>query len=182
MLERDWAAAEKWLVDFPSNDFPDARPKSFYQAQTALARGDVELARTLFEKMRTVLESAVRDHSDLANEHSALGILYGYLGRKEDAIREARRAVELCPESTDAANGAQVAANLALVYVLTGEIDQALPLVERLVRTPGATTRSDFCDGGITQVELRLRWQWDPLRSNPRFQKLLEGPEPKTIY
>jgi len=182
MLERDWSAAEKWLADFPSNDFPEARPKSFYQAQTALARGDVELARSLFEKMRTVLESAVRDHSDLANEHSALGILYGYLGRKEDAIREARRAVELCPERTDAANGAQVAANLALVYALTGEIDQALPLVERLVRTPGATTRSDFCDGGITQVELRLRWQWDPLRSNPRFQKLLEGPEPKTIY
>ena len=44
MLERDWAAAEKWLADFPSDEFPDVGPKSFYQAQTALARGDVELA------------------------------------------------------------------------------------------------------------------------------------------
>lgn len=182
MLERDWAAAEKWLADFPSNEFPDAAPKSFYQAQTALAHGDVELARSLFEKVRPALESAVRDHSDFALEHAALGILYSYLGRKEDAVREGRRAVALCPESIDASNGAQVAGNLALIYALTGEIDQALPLVERLVRTPGATTRSAFYDGGITQTELRLRWQWDRLRSNPRFQKLLEGPEPKTIY
>ena len=64
MLERDWATAEKWLADFPSDEFPDVGPKSFYQAQTALARGDVELARTLFEKVRPALESNVRDHPD----------------------------------------------------------------------------------------------------------------------
>ena len=104
------------------------------------------------------------------------------MGRKEEAIRESRRAVELCPESTDALNGAQFAYNLALVYALTGEIDQALTLIERLLRTPGATTRQDFENGGITQAELRLRWQWDKLRGDPRFQKMLDGPEPKTIY
>ncbi len=182
MLERDWATAEKWLADFPSDEFPDVGPKSFYQAQTALARGDVELARTLFEKVRPALEKNVRDHPDNAGDHAALGILYAYMGRKEEAIRESRRAVELCPESTDALNGPQFAYNLALVYALTGEVDQALPLVERLLRTPGATTRQDFYDGGITQAELRLRWQWDKLRGDPRFQKLLDGPEPKTIY
>ena len=64
MLERDWATAEKWLTDFPSDEFPDVGPKSFYQAQTALARGDVERARTLFEKVRPVLEKNVRDHPD----------------------------------------------------------------------------------------------------------------------
>jgi tetratricopeptide (TPR) repeat protein len=182
MLERDWATAEKWLVDFPSEEFPHAGPKSFYQAQTVLARGEVALARTLFEKLRPTLESNVRDHPEDASQHAALGLLYGYLGRKGDAIRESGRAVELCPESTDAVNGAQLACNLALVYTLTGEIDQALTLVERLLRTPGASTRTSFYDGGITQAELRLRWQWDPLRSNPRFQKILEGPEPKTVY
>ena len=182
MLERDWATAEKWLADFPSDEFPDVGPKSFYQAQTALARGDVERARTLFEKVRPALEKNVRDHPDDAGDHAALGILYAYMGRKEEAIRESRRAVELCPESTDALNGVQCACNLALVYALTGEVDQALPLVERLLRTPGATTRQDFYDGGITQAELRLRWQWDKLRGDPRFQKLLDGPEPKTIY
>jgi TolB-like protein/Tfp pilus assembly protein PilF len=182
MLERDFATAEKWLADFPSDKFPGASPKSFYQAQTALARGDVELARTLFEKVRPALESNVRDHPAGARHHAALGILYGYMGRKEDAIRESRRAVELCPESTDAVEGVQRAYELALVYALTGEVDQALPLVERLLRTPGATTRPRFYDGGITQAELRLRWQWDKLRGDPRFQKLLDGPEPKTVY
>jgi TolB-like protein/Flp pilus assembly protein TadD len=182
MLERDWATAEKWLTDFPSDEFPDVGPKSFYQAQTALARGDVERARTLLEKVKPVLEKNVRDHPDNAGDHAALGILYAYMGRKEEAIRESRRAVELWPESTDAVNGPQFAYNLALVYALTGEVDQALPLVERLLRTPGATNRQDFYTGGITLAELRLRWQWDKLRGDPRFQKLLDGPEPKTIY
>ncbi len=124
----------------------------------------------------------MRDHPDATGEHAALGILYAYIGWKEEAIRESRRAVELCPENIDALNGAQSAYNLALVYALTGEVDQAIPLIERLLRTPGATTRQDFYDGGITQAELRLRWQWDKLRGDPRFQKLLDGPEPKTNY
>jgi TolB-like protein/Flp pilus assembly protein TadD len=182
MLERDWVGAEKWLADFPSDAFPDAGPKSYYQAQIALARGDVELARTLFEKGRPALESNVCNHPDDASEHAALGMLYAYMGRKEDAIRESRRAVELCPEGTDALNGVRFASELALVYALTGEIDQAVTLIERLLQTPGATTRQAFYEGGITQAELRLRWQWDKLRDNPRFQKILNGPEPKTIY
>jgi hypothetical protein len=76
----------------------------------------------------------------------------------------------------------QRASELALVYALTGEIDQAITLIKRLLQTPGATTRSHFYNGGITQAELRLRWQWDKLRGDPRFQKLLDGPEPKTVY
>ena len=50
MLERDWATAEKWLADFPSDDFPYVGPKSFYQAQTALARGDVERRAPFLKK------------------------------------------------------------------------------------------------------------------------------------
>jgi hypothetical protein len=82
----------------------------------------------------------------------------------------------------DAVEGVQRECELAVVYARTNEIDQALTLIERLLRTPGATSRTSFYDGGITQSELHLRWQWDPLRSNPRFQKILAGPEPKTIY
>jgi TolB-like protein/tetratricopeptide (TPR) repeat protein len=182
MLERDWATAEKWLADFPSDEFPDAGLKSFYQAQTALARGDVGLARTLFEKVRPALESDVRAHPENCDSHAALGRLYAFMGRKEDAIREGRHGVELCPENTDALNGALRASDLALIYALTGEIDKAITLIERLLRTPSATSIISFNDGGITQAELRLRWQWDKLRKDARFQKILNGPEPKTIY
>ena len=92
MLERDWDTAEKWLAAFPADEFPDVGPKSFYQAQTALARGDGERASILFEKVRPALEKNVRDHPDIAGDHAALGILYAYMGRKEEAIRESRRA------------------------------------------------------------------------------------------
>ena len=101
--------------------------------------------------------------------------------RKEDAIREGRRAVELEPESQDAFRGAACAANLALVYALTGEQDLAITLIERLLSTPGAVGSGRDFTPNITQADLRLRWEWDSLRSNPRFQKILAGPEPKTI-
>src|SRR5438105_15459228 len=56
MLERDFATAEKWLADFPSDKFPGASPKSLYQAQTALARGDVELARSHVDRVKPDLD------------------------------------------------------------------------------------------------------------------------------
>jgi tetratricopeptide (TPR) repeat protein len=182
MLERDWWTAEKWLNGFPADEFSDAGPKSYYLAQTALARGDLELAHTLFENGRPSLEGEARIHPDEPTAHAALGLLYAYLDRKEEALRESRRAVELCPESRDALNGAQFACNLAIVYAVTGDVDRAVTLVERLLHTPGTTLRSEFYRGGITQAELRLRWQWDRLRGDSRFKKLLDGPEPKTIY
>ena len=100
--------------------------------------------------------------------------------RKEDAIRESRRAVELEPENQNAFHGAINAANLALVYSLVGEPDQAITLIERLLSTPGPIQCSDF-PHNMTLADLRLRWEWDPLRSNPRFQKILAGPEPETV-
>ena len=103
MLKRDYAAAERLSSDLPElpaglGDFP----KTFYQARTALARGDMEAARRYFAATTPVLEARVRDHPDDADAHSRLGLLYGYKRRKEDAIRESRRAVELEPESRDA--------------------------------------------------------------------------------
>ena len=128
MLERDWATAEKWLADFPSDEFPDVGPKSFYQAQTALARGDVELARTLFEKVRPALESDVRDSSRTTLlTHAALGRLYALYGtergrhsrRSPCALNSVRRAPTPSTERMRASD-------LALIYALTGEVDQAI--------------------------------------------------------
>jgi hypothetical protein len=72
----------------------------------------------------------------------------------------------------------QYLTNLALVYALTGETEKALTLVEQLLTTPAAE------GGGVPPVTLtQLRsWKWDGLRTNPRFQKILVRPEPKTIY
>ena len=181
MLERDYAAAEKVLADSPLEAFPWAfhGPKTFYQGRTALARGDIESAQHYFDAARPAIEKRVRDDPDDPNHHADLGLLYAYMGRKEDGIREGRRAIELEPESKNAFHGALNEGNLALAYALLGEPDQAITLIERLLSTPGAAIYPDF-PGSITLAELRLRWEWDSLRSNPRFQKILAGPEPKT--
>jgi serine/threonine protein kinase/tetratricopeptide (TPR) repeat protein len=182
MLERDYTAAEKVLTDSPEG-FPDAgdAPKTFYQGRIALARGDIESAQRYFAAARPISEERVRDDPDVAERHAQLGLLYAYMELKEDAVRESRRAIELEPESENAFQGALYAGNLALVYALVGEPDQAITLIERLLSTPGAASYPDY-PGSITLAELRLRWEWDSLRSNPRFQKILAGPEPKTIY
>jgi serine/threonine protein kinase/Flp pilus assembly protein TadD len=179
MLERDYATAEKIVTDSSlKNYFYD--PKTFYQGRTALARGDVESAQRYFAAAAPVFEKWVRDDPDMAERHAQLGLLYAYMQRKEDAIRESRRAVELEPESQNAFHGTIWAANLALVYALVGEPDQAITLIERLLSTPGALQGPGF-PSNITLAELRLRWEWDSLRSDPRFQKILAGPEPKTV-
>jgi serine/threonine protein kinase/Flp pilus assembly protein TadD len=182
ILERDYATAEGILSDLPLEIFK-ARdsPKTFYQGRTALARGDIESAQRYFVAARPAFEKQVRDDPEVAQLHAELGLLYAYMQRKEDAIREGRRAVELEPETQDAFHGAFTAGNLAMVYALLGEPDQAITLIERLLATPGAVQGLGFPQN-ITLADLRLRWEWDSLRSNPRFQKILAGPEPKTVY
>jgi hypothetical protein len=103
-----------------------------------------------------------------------LANLYALLRRKDDAIREGQRAVALCPESRDAVRGPNLSATLAFVYAQNGEPDEAINLLSHLLTTP--------CAERITLAHLRTSWEWDPLRQNPRFQALLEGPEPVTIY
>jgi hypothetical protein len=95
------------------------------------------------------------------------------MGRKEDAIREGQLAVELKPESKDAVDGALMNCYLALIYARLGERDLAIPLIARLLKTPGAV---DSVDYSITVNDLKYRWEWDPIRGDPRFQKLLEQP------
>jgi len=86
------------------------------------------------------------------------------LGEKEAAISEGKRAVELLPETQDALDGAKMTVALAQIYAWTGESDQALQLLDRSLSTPN----------GITVPFLRLDPIWDPLRTDPRFQALVD--------
>ena len=112
MLERDYAAAEKILTDSPLEDSRHSvqLPKTFYLGRIALARGDIESAQRYFAAATPEIEKRVRDAPDNAERHAQLGLLYAYMRRKEDAIRESRRAIELEPESQNAFHGATVRA------------------------------------------------------------------------
>jgi TolB-like protein/DNA-binding winged helix-turn-helix (wHTH) protein/Tfp pilus assembly protein PilF len=182
MLERDYATAEKILANASFENCSPAGDagRTYYQGRLARARGDIDSALRYFEVARADAEKRVRDNPDAAQRHSYLGLLYAYMQRKDDAIREARRAVELEPETQNAFHGAVHAAILALVYSLVGEPDEAIPLIERLLSTPGPVECSDY-PYNITLADLRLRWEWDGLRDNPRFQKILATPAPPTV-
>jgi TolB-like protein/DNA-binding winged helix-turn-helix (wHTH) protein/Tfp pilus assembly protein PilF len=183
MLERDYDAAEKALTDVRFDDVAWAidAPKTFYQGRTALARGDIESARRYLEATTVEFEDRVRNDPNAPQSHAALGLVYAYRQMKEEAIRESRRAIELEPETQNAYHGAIRVANLALVFALVGESDQAVTLLEHLLAIPGPLQGLDFPQN-ITVGDLRLRWEWDRLRNHPRFQKILAGPEPKTVY
>jgi tetratricopeptide (TPR) repeat protein len=180
MIQRDYTAADQALTSCPldvfqSNGLPT--PKSFFRGCTALARGDRNTARTNFETTLPVFEAAVQQAPGNGLRHANLGLLYAFLDRKEDAIREGRRATELEPDSKDAVNGPWMTGFLAMIYARVGEANSALPLLEHLLASPGPV---DNTNCSITPSDLRSRWQWDPLRNDPRFQKLLAQPTPKT--
>ena len=177
MLDRDYAAARRAIDASTAKELSytgeGSTPRSFFEGSIALAQGDIAGAQKYFEDARPVFENAAKEAPLSAIRHANLGWLYAFMGRKEDAIREGRRAVELKPESKDAVDGVIVNCYLALIYARVGEKDLAFPLLERLLKTPGAV---DSVDYSITINDLKYRWEWDPIRSDPRFQKLIEQP------
>jgi hypothetical protein len=82
--------------------------------------------------------------------------------------------VNFSEEKANALDGATMNHYLALIYARVGENDLALQLIERLLKTPGAV---DTVDYSITINDLKYRWAWDLLRSDPRFQKLISSAE-----
>jgi TolB-like protein/Tfp pilus assembly protein PilF len=183
MIRRDFAAAQQALAQSSRSGFnlPSATPlpRNFLLGCIELARGDTEGARPLLQAAASEFERFVDENPNDATRRAGLGWVYGLLGRKVDAVREAQRAVALKPESKDAVVGPKLSATLALIYAHTGELDAAMNEIERLIVMPGAV---DFLYPSITQVYLRDHWMWDPLRNHPRFQRILAGPEPKTDY
>jgi TolB-like protein/Tfp pilus assembly protein PilF len=174
MIGRDFATASHALEASPINDLSylngSTTPKSFLQGCVYLAQGNAGDAQRLFEVARQNFEAAVKESPKSAERHANFGLINAFMGRKEEATREARRAVELKPESKDALDGALMSAYLALVYVRVGEKDLALPLIERLLKTPGPVDSANY---SVTLNDLKYRWEWDPIRNDPRFQKLI---------
>ena len=183
MLGRDFVTAQDAIDRFPFDTLPSVFsapvPKSYLSGCLALAQQKNSEAQAFFESARPVMEAEALAHPENELRHARLGLLYAYMGRKADAIREAKRAIELKPVSKDADAGPEQLCNLALVYARVGENGKAISLIEKLLRMPAAVF---FSETSISLWELRLRWEWDPLRSDPRFQKILAGAEPATIY
>lgn len=175
MIARDFATALHVAEASPLNELSylngGTTPKSFLQGCAYLAQGDAAGAQKFFENARNSFEAAVKESPKSAQRRANFGLVNAFMGRKEEAIREARRAVELLPESKDAIDGTLLSAYLALVYARVGETDLALSSIGRLLKISGPVDSADY---SITVNDLKYRWEWDPIRNDPRFQKLIE--------
>ena len=170
--ERDKAAAERAIAMLPADGLRSesvAFPRAWCEGLISRALGDNVAARAAFTRARSEVAQIVREQPTYAEELSVLGMIDAALGKKEEAIREGRRAVELLPVTQDSITGALLAEHLAVIYTWTGEKDLALEQLGIVVRIPG----------GLSYGYLRLHPYWDPLRSDPRFEKIVNSLAPK---
>jgi TolB-like protein/tetratricopeptide (TPR) repeat protein len=174
ILQRRFAEALQLVKKMPEKtvhgEGTSPTPMAFFEAVLHFMLGEKDKALADFERARVIVEESVRDVPDDPGRHAQLGAIFAGLGRKEEAIREGKRAVELLPESKDAFDGPQVTIALAQIYCWTGEKEQALHLIERSLSTPN----------GINIPLLKLDPVWDPIRDDPRFKALIDKHSAKT--
>jgi len=121
-------------------------------------------ARAAFLKAKDLLEAQLKESPDAPDMHIQLAKVLAHLGEKDAALAEARRATELLPESKDALGGPEIAAGAAEVHAILGDNGRAIEILDGLLSRPSA----------VTVQGLKVNPIWDPLRSDPRFQALLQ--------
>ena len=172
LADRDAAAADTALNALADATFGDDQ----VQFDAAFGRGllgrmlkDENKARSAFEASRPEQEKIVQEQAEFGPALCILALIDAGLGRKEEALREIRRALELVPIEKDASNGSDVLHYSAIVYAWVGEKDLALQNLSKAAQLPGF----------LTYGRLKLLPWYDPLRGDPRFEKIVADLAPK---
>src|SRR6266853_912051 len=172
LADRDASGAETALDALGDATFGDDQ----VQFDAAFGRGllgrmlkDENKARSAFEASRPEQEKIVQEQAEFGPAVCILALIDAGLGRKEEALREIRRALELVPIEKDASNGSDVLHYSAIVYAWVGEKDLALQNLSKAAQLPGF----------LTYGRLKLLPWYDPLRGDPRFEKIVASLVPK---
>jgi len=171
LAERDAKAGEAALAALGDNTFGDDATQfspDFGRGLLARITNDDNKARAAFTAARSAQEKRVQEQPDYAPAISILGLIDAALGRKEDALREGRRAVELLPVAKEANNGPGMIQNLAIIAAWVGEKQLACDQLAASLKLPGTTSYG----------RLKLLPYWDPLRRDPRFEKIVASLAP----
>jgi TolB-like protein/Tfp pilus assembly protein PilF len=175
LYDRDWDGASRAAAVLSQKNslewsFPQLG-RDFWLGLAARLKGDETSARAAFVRARAQQEEEIRGHPDEVSLLSELGLIDAGLGRKEEALNEARRAMELAPNVKDSFTDAYVKLCFAIICAWTGERELALGQLEALSKIPGYHTYGN----------LRLSPLWDPLRGDPRFEKIVASLAPKEM-
>jgi hypothetical protein len=169
-------AAERALVALGDNpcwsDSAVSLSRSFGEGLVARMTKDEARAHAAFRKARLEQEKIVQAQPDYGPPLCVLGLIDAALGRKEEALREGRRAIELLPIEKDSLNGSRMLVYFAMIAAWVGEKDTALQYLTANDRSPGGNQVA-------TYGALKLLPFWDPLRGDPRFEKIVASLAPK---
>jgi len=170
LAERDSTAAKDALIAFGENPINLSPPENVFFnrpfAEGVIARMTKEdaKARTAFTAARAEQEKIIQAQPNYGPALCVLGLIDAGLGRKEDALREGRRAVELLPVEKDALGGIVIVKYLAMIAAWVGDKDLACEQLAIAIRRPS----------NLSYGQLKLLPFWDPLRGDSRFEKLVE--------
>jgi tetratricopeptide (TPR) repeat protein len=145
--------------------------RAYLEGLVARMKGNAAAAQAAFSAARARQEEAVRARPNDDPSLCALGLIDAALGRKEEALREGRRALELTPIAKDSVNGTDVLYFYAVICAQTGERDSAIEQLETLAKIPAGWV--------LSYGDIRLNPNWDPLRGDPRFEKIVGSLAPK---
>ncbi len=172
LAERDVAAATDALNAFgeiPLTDYAVHSNRPLMEGVIARMMKDEGTARAAFMAARAEQEKAVRSEPNYGPPLCVLGLIDAALGQKEEALREGRRAVELLPVEKDAINGPLMITYLAMIAAWAGDKDLACEQLAIAIRPPST----------VSYGQLKLLPFWDPLRGDPRFEKIVASLAPR---
>jgi tetratricopeptide (TPR) repeat protein len=172
LCERDVDGAARALAALPIGGCYDdwiPFPRSWCDGLFAQMRGDKAAANVAFTTARNEAAKLIAEQPDYAEALCVLGMADAALGNKEAAIGEGHRAIELLPVSKDAIMGRELIEYLALIYAWTSEKDRTLERLDEAAKLPSF----------LSYGRLVLRPRWDPLRGDPRFEKIVASLAPK---
>jgi TolB-like protein/Tfp pilus assembly protein PilF len=176
LAERDPAAAERALVavgDNPCwNEGVIILSRSFGEGVLARMVKDEARARTAFEAARVQQQKIVQAQPDYGSALCVLSLIDAALGRKDLALDEGRRAIALTPLEKDVNDGSRVLQHFAITAAWAGDKELALQQLEAGLRAPDASQM-------LSYGALKLFPVWDPLRGDPRFEKIVNSLAPK---
>jgi serine/threonine-protein kinase len=172
LAERDVAAAQNALNAFgetPLTDYAVHLNRWVIEGVLARMTKDESKARSAFTAARAEQEKTVQAQPNYGPALCVLGLIDAGLGRKEQALREGRRAVELLPVGKDAINGPLMIEYLAMIAAWVGEKELACEQLAIAMRPPST----------VSYGQLKLLPFWDPLHGDARFEKIVASLAPK---